>query len=163
MHWFAICTKPHQEKQAELNIRQLGLESFLPLAKETRIIRRVRKTVISPFFPGYLFVRFDPMEHYRAVKYAKGVRNIVEFGLSPAIVDDSLIESIRSRVHNGLLSLPNDSLRMGQVVRIERGPLEGLKAVFERQLNGSQRVMLLLQAITYQARLVVPLKLLSNE
>ena len=163
MHWVAVNTKPHREKQAEMFIRQCGVECFLPLIKESKIIRRVRKTVVSPLFPGYLFARLDPMRHCRVVKYARGVRNVVEFGSSVAIIDDYILDSIRSRLVNDILTVPKDSFRIGQVLRIGYGPLEGLEAVFERKLSGPQRVVLLLQAIKFQARLIVPLKLVSNE
>lgn len=163
MHWYAVSTKPHHEKQAELHIKQCGIECFLPLLKESKTIRRVRKTVIGPLFPGYLFARFDVMKDYRAVNYARGVRKVVKYGASPAIVDDRIVESVRSRLESGPTILQADMFHVGQVVRIERGPLEGLEAVFERKLNGPQRVVLLLQAIGYQARLVVPLQLVGNE
>ena len=67
MHWYAVSTKPHQEKQAELHINQCGIECFLPLLKESKIIRRTRKTVIESLFPGYLFAQFELERHYRAV------------------------------------------------------------------------------------------------
>jgi len=59
MQWYAINTRPHQEKQAEFHVRQFGLETFLPLLKENRTIRRVPKTVVTPFLPGYFFAQFD--------------------------------------------------------------------------------------------------------
>jgi transcriptional antiterminator RfaH len=96
------------------------------------------------------------------IKYAKGVRTIVEFGSSPAFVDDQLIDSIRSRMVGGLVRAPSGPIRSGQVVRIVQGPLEGMEAIFERNVSGPQRVVLLLRAITYQARLVVPRELVSN-
>ena len=91
MHWYAINTKPHREKQAELHLSQLSVETFLPLLRRSKVIRRMRKTVIGPLFPGYLFARFDVQDHYRAVSYARGVRKIVEFGSTPARVDEELI------------------------------------------------------------------------
>jgi transcriptional antiterminator RfaH len=162
LRWVAVSTKPHQEKQAESYIGQLGIECFLPQLEERKIVRRVRKTCISPLFPGYLFARIDPLEQYRMVKYAKGVRTIVEFGSSPAFVDDQLIDSIRSRMVGGLIRLPQELPRSGEVVRILSGPLEGMEAVFHGNVSGSQRVMLLLRAIAYQARLVVPREMVSN-
>lgn len=72
MPWYAVSTKPHQEKQAEAHIKQWGIECLLPLLKVSKVIRRTRKTVIQPLFPGYLFARFDLARHYRAVSYATG-------------------------------------------------------------------------------------------
>ncbi len=35
MHWYVIRTKPHQERRAEFHLRQLSVETFLPLLKQT--------------------------------------------------------------------------------------------------------------------------------
>ncbi len=58
--WFLVHTKPHSEKLAETHLQQLGVEIFCPLIKQEKIIRRKRRSVISPLFPGYLFAKFDP-------------------------------------------------------------------------------------------------------
>lgn len=163
LHWVAVNTKPHHERQAEAYISQLGVECFLPQLEERKIVRRVQKSCVGPLFPGYLFARIDPLEHYRMVKYAKGVRTIVAFGSSPAFVDDLLIDSIRSRMINDRICLLDEPDRSGQLVRIVRGPLEGMEAVFERAVSGPQRVVLLLRAIAYQVRLVVPREMVSNQ
>jgi transcriptional antiterminator RfaH len=104
MPWYAVSTKPHQEKLAESHIKQCGIECFLPLLKERKIIRRTRKTVIEPLFPGYLFARFDLAKHYRAVSYATGVRKIVEFGSGPVELDATMIDAIKERLNNGYVT-----------------------------------------------------------
>ena len=80
MHWYVIRTKPHQERQAEFHLRQLSVETFLPLLRHNKRIRRQEKTVVEPLFPRYLFARFDINDRYRAVNYARGVLKIVEIG-----------------------------------------------------------------------------------
>lgn len=155
MHWYAISTKPHQERQAEANLSQLGVETFLPLLKQQKVIRRVRKTVVGPLFPGYLFARFNLTEHYRAVSYARGVRNVVTFGLRPAVVDEALIEGIKARMTEGYVSIEPERFRQGQLVRVDDGPLAGLEAVFVRALPDKERAVLLLRALAYSARVVV--------
>jgi len=163
LRWVAVSTKPHQEQQAGSYISQLGVECFLPQLEERKIVRRVHKTCIGPLFPGYLFARIEPPAHYRIVKYAKGVRTIVEFGSSPAFVDDQLIESIRSRTVGGLIRMPDQSLWPGQIVRIHAGPFRGLDAIFEREMNGKQRVVVLMRALAYQPRVIVPRQMVGNE
>ena len=48
MHWHAVSTKPQQERQAELYIKQWGIECFLALLKVSKVKRQKRKTVIGP-------------------------------------------------------------------------------------------------------------------
>jgi transcription antitermination factor NusG len=108
-------------------------------------------------FPGYVFARFEIETQYRAVIHARGVRKVVSFGENPAIVDDAMIDSIKKRLSEGCLVLPCSEFRSGQVVRIHEGPLRGLEGVFQKQISGSQRAILLLRALSYQAKVVVHL------
>ena len=155
--WYVVCTKPNYEKQAEQNIGRLGVESYLPLLRDQKVIRRRARTVIAPLFPGYLFVRINLTQHYRAVNYARGVRRIVEFGSSPSEVDVAVIDAIKARMVDGnvcVLERPQQ-LRSGQLVQINDGPLVGLEAVFMREMSGSQRAMVLLRALALQARALI--------
>jgi transcriptional antiterminator RfaH len=161
MHWYVVSTKPHQEKQAELHIKQCGIECFLPLLKESKIIRRMRKTVIEPLFPGYLFARFDLDKHYRAVSYATGVRKIVEFGSGPVELDATMIDAIKERLINGYVTLMPVHLVHGQVVHIKGGPLAGLQAVFMREMTNRNRVLLLLNTLGLHAKVTMDIDQVS--
>ncbi|MBI3596668.1 MAG: transcription/translation regulatory transformer protein RfaH [Nitrospirae bacterium] len=158
MHWYAVNTKPRQEKLAELSLQRLGVETFSPRLKQNRLIRKRRQTVIRPLFPGYLFARFNLDNHYRTVNYAQGVRRIVTFGSAPTTVDEEMIESIKSRLLDGCVTVQTPSFSAGQTVRVQSGPFQGLEAIFEREMGDQQRVVLLLQTLSYQARVVVALE-----
>ena len=162
VHWYAVNTKAHSEPLAELNVQRLGVETFYPQMKQRKVIRRKLQTRVGPLFPGYLFARLDVGRHYRAVSYAGGVRKIVACGSAPTVVDDVLIEAIKARTQNRDVIVLPSVFTPGQVVRIEEGPLCGLEAVFEREMADHQRVVLLLRALAYQARVVVPLEQVAN-
>ena len=161
MHWYAVSTKPHQEKQAELHIQQYGIECFLPLLKESKIIRRMRKTVIAPLFPGYLFARFDLDKHCRAVGFATGVRKIVEFGSGPVALDATMIDAIKEKLNNGYVTPNSARFKMGQIVHINGGPLMGLEAVFMREMTDRNRVLLLLNTLGFHAKLTLSIDQVS--
>ena len=162
MHWYAVRTKPNHERQAELSVQRLGVETFYPQMKQRRVIRRREQMIIGSLFPGYLFARLNLAVHYRAAKYARGVLDLVAFGSIPAIVDDEIIEGMRARLRDGCLTLPAPALTPGEVVRIQAGPLQGLEAVFEREMSDHQRIVLLLRTLTYQARVVLPFEQVVN-
>jgi transcriptional antiterminator RfaH len=153
MHWYAVATKPHQERQAELYIKQWDIECFLPLLKANKIIRRTRKTVIEPLFPGYLFAQFELERHYRAVSYAAGVRKVVEFGSGPVELDATMIDAIKERLNDGYATPQSERFKMGQIVHIKGGPLAGLEAVFVREMKERDRVLLLLNKLGLNAKL----------
>ncbi len=163
LQWYVINTKPHQEATAKSSLERAGIEVFSPYVKERRLIRRQRKIVLAPLFPGYLFARFDMSDHYRLVMYARGIRDVVAFGQEPATVDDTIIEGIRRRLEdsNSMIGV-NASFNPGQVVRIQDGPLHGLEAIFEKEMTGSERAVLLLRALSYQARVVVNIRHIAN-
>ena len=155
MPWYAVSTKPHQEKQAESHVKQCGIECFLPLLKTSKIIRRTRKTIIEPLFPGYLFARFDLSKHYRAVSYSTGVRKIVEFGSGPVELDEIIIDAIKERLNDGYVTVQSERFKMGQIVHIKGGPLTGLEAVFMREMTDRNRVLLLLNTLGLHAKLTL--------
>ena len=160
--WYAINTKPRQEDLVELSLRRLGLETFHPKLKQDKFIRRRRRTIIGPLFPAYLFARCNMATHYRAINYARGVRRVVSFGSDPAKVDEGMIESMKLSLQEGCVVIKPPSFTHGQPVRIQEGSFEGLGAIFEREMNDQQRVVLLLRALSYQARVVVDLKHVVN-
>ena len=156
MNWYALNTKPRSEQRVTSQLTRLGLEVLSPRLKRRKMVRRKMQTVTGPLFPGYIFARFDVASHLRAVAFARGVRRIVAHGHAPAPLDEEIISSIRARLDEGVVTLRCPTFLPGQAVRIEGGPLEGLEAVFEREISDSQRVVLLLRAIASSWRVVVP-------
>ena len=160
--WYAVHTKPRCEALAEASLNHLGVEVFLPLVKERRMCCGKQGPKTVPMFPRYLFVRCEMSFQYRAIAYARGVKQFVSFGSGPAPVDEGIVEGIKSRGKNGVLELSESNFNTGQIVQIKAGPLHGLEAVFEREMAGAQRAMLLLKTISYQARLIVDTRLIAN-
>ena len=160
--WYAVNTKTRCEAFACGSLERLGVEVFLPMLKEGKAARGRRCTVTSPLFPGYLFARFDVPGQYRAVTYARGVKQIVSFGGGPSVVDESIIEVIRGQARDGVIELSDNRFSPGQVVRIKDGPLYGLEAIFEKKLSGTSRAVLLLKAISFQARIILGSQHVAN-
>jgi transcriptional antiterminator RfaH len=160
--WYAVSTKIRSEATARTSLDRLGIEVFLPMIRERKGLRGKSGVTISPLFPGYLFAKFDASSQFRAVAYAQGVKNIVTFGYGPSVVDDSIIQAIRSQAISGAIEFSENRFFPGQVVRIQDGPLCGLEAVFEKKLDGTSRAVLLLKAISFQARVVLETQLVAN-
>jgi transcriptional antiterminator RfaH len=162
MFWYAVKCKPHQERLAEIHLKRAGIVTLFPQIKEPKIVRRRRQVCINALFPGYLFAQFNVEPDYRTVIYCRGVRDVVSFGPNPAVVEEEMIQAIKDRLCNGYVTIRDAAFTPGQVVRIQEGPLRGIEAVFEMQLPGYQRAVLLLRAISYQAKVVVDLKDIVN-
>ena len=142
--WYAVHTKPRRDAVAAAFLIQSGVEVFYPKTGPTKSL-----------FTGYIFVRFDADVQLRLVKYSIGVSSVVSFGNKPASVDELLIDSIRSRVKDGFVVLEPPSFTKGEMVEIKEGPLEGISGIFDSRVKDSDRVIILLNAIASQSRIVV--------
>lgn len=154
MNWYCIHTKPLKERQVAAFLHErLGLEAYFPRLRREKTIRRVRRVVTSPLFPRYLFCRFDPVSHYRPVRYAPEMTDIVSFGGHPAIVGDAMIAELKSWAGEAvdLISIQLD-FRPGDRVEIVDGPMCGLPAVILHN-NNSDRVAVLLSILECGAQL----------
>jgi len=153
--WYAVNTKTRCEAIACASLERHGVEVFLPMLRERKVLRGECRPTTSPLFPRYLFAKFDVSSQLRAVTYARGVKSIVAFGNGPSMVDESIIHAIRSQATDGVIELSENRFSPGQIVRIQDGPLCGLEAVFEKKLNGTSRTVLLLKAMSFQARVIL--------
>ncbi len=162
MRWYAIHTKPRQESVVETALQREGLKTFLPKLRRKKTVRRKYQWVTSPLFPNYLFAHFDVAQSGRLVRYAKGVINIVSFGGRPAVVDESIILTILAHCEGDVVTIQPPSLKPGDQVQILEGPLAGLKGIFQRELSGTERVVILLQSMGLGARVEVSRSLLDK-
>ena len=157
MNWYCIYTKPLKEQPAAKFFREtIGLETYFPLLKRQKTIRRVRRVVTKPLFPRYLFCRFDPAAWYRAVRYSPEVVDVVSFGGQPVIVADELIAEMKRWAGAAVDVITLEpSLRPGDEVEITDGPMRGLRAVILHDRNDRNRVAVLLSVLEFQAQMLI--------
>jgi transcription elongation factor/antiterminator RfaH len=156
-HWYAIYTHPKQESRAEYNLRAWNVETFNPKLKERQqhTFTGAPTFVVKQLFPRYIFARFDAEALLHKVWFTRGVHSVVSFGDEPAAIEDEVIDFIRSKNGaDGFINL-SEELRAGSKVVIKDGPLRNLAGIFELEVKDSTRVIILLEAISYQGRVVV--------
>ena len=156
MNWYAIYTKPKREEMVAGSLSQAGIEVYNPKLKARKYMRGQYRDVVEPLFPSYIFARFDPEYSLWMIRYTRGVKKVVSSTNTPWPVAGEMIDLIRSREDdNGIITLNYDTYKKGDTVKIANGPFTGLTGIFERPMKGNERVVLLLNAVTYQARVVV--------
>src|SRR5713226_1928435 len=126
--WFALQVKSRYENSVATHLAGKGYEWFLPLQKSRRRWSDRIKEIEQPLFPGYVFCRFDPLARL-PILITPGVIRIVGIGKTPIPIEDSEILSIQTIVKSGLPSQPWPFLQIGERVRIDSGPLEGLEGI----------------------------------
>jgi transcriptional antiterminator RfaH len=154
--WYAIYTNPKQEERAESNLRAWGVETLNPRSKEFSRRRRPIKTkfLIKQLFPRYIFAHFAG-KLLREVCFTRGVHSVVSFGNEPTSVEDEIISLIRLRISDdGYVHLGQD-LKKGDKVIVKNGPFSNFMGMFERSMTDSDRVLILLTTVSYQARAVL--------
>lgn len=150
--WYAIRTKPNQEDRACQNLIAWHVETFAPLLRKRCFGEYVAGAVyrVEPLFRSYIFARFHVGDMLHKVRYTRGVHSVVSSSGLATPIDDEIITLIQSRAEDGFVTL-EDELKHGDKVVISGGQLEGLSGIFDRRTSKSERVMLLLRTINYQA------------
>ena len=157
LHWYALHTHPKQESRADENLRSWNVETFSPKLK-TRRSNPNGRTPISftkPLFPRYIFARFRAAEYLHKVRFTRGVASVVGIGNIPTPIDDQVIEIIKAQTDGDSIVKLGDGFKVGSKVVICEGPLKGLTGIFERNMKDSDRVMILLNTVSYQSHIVV--------
>ena len=161
MQWYAVYTKPKSEDAVAGSLENAGIEVFNPRLKQKKYMQGAYRNKISPLFPCYVFVKFEPETTSHMIKYTRGVKRVVG-GDFPWPVSDEVIDLIRNQEEDGIIAIKPPQLKYGDSVAINDGPLSGLRGIFEKELSGQERVVLLLSSIEYQARVVVERAFLSK-
>ena len=145
MRWYALYTKPRKEHQVETTLRGQGIETYLPTV-ERKVRRRDRPDRVV-YFPCYLFARIDlDVVPRSSIDWMPGIRRIVGSRGQPAVVDDEIVEMVRSRLDT-IEEVGYAGLKRGDRVRIVSGPLRDLEAVFDQPMSPANRVRVLLYVV----------------
>ena len=164
LSWYVVHTRPKQEDRTAGNLLTLGLDMLNPKLRVTKYNEFTGNPsrLVKPLFPGYIFACFSFSEFYHRIRFTRGVHSVICFNNEPTIVDDEIIELIRSRVDKDGFVKNLDELKAGDEVRISDGRFQNLCGVFEREMPDSDRVSVLLNAVSFQAHVVVDRGLLSK-
>jgi transcriptional antiterminator RfaH len=155
--WYAIHTHPKQENRAEENLKAWGVETFFPRIRDCRFNEFTSEPsyFVRPLFPGYLFARFALNSSLHKVRFTRGVHSVVRIGNDPASIDDRVIEIIAAQIDaTGFVKI-GAGLEPGAKVLIQAGPFKGLTGIFEREASAADRIKILLDCVSFQARVEV--------
>ena len=167
LNWYVVHTQPQQEERAGFNLRSWGIETLTPKVRVNKYNQFTNKLTRVPkhMFPTYIFGRFRFNAEYHRVRFTRGVHSVVTFTGTPALVEDEIIDLIRSRIGpdgfvNTLEELEN--LEAGDQVIIKEGRFKGFCGVFDREIQDSERVRILLDTVSFQAHVVVDRELVHK-
>ena len=147
MRWFAVQTRPRHEKKVARELLGKSVCNFLPLLSEKHSWSDRQREVQMPLFPGYVFVRLqDDLDGRIPVLRTMGVVGFVGGrGLGSAIPDDQ-IQAIQSVLDAKVPVGPYPFLKIGQMVRIIGGSLDGVKGIIAGK-NGDASLVISIEMI----------------
>jgi transcriptional antiterminator RfaH len=143
--WYVVHSKPHKEKAVYKQLCAKSIEAYYPTIHVKPVNPRTSK--IRPFFPRYLFAHTNLDEiGVGTIQWMPGVKDLVPQGSEPISIPDSIISELKrlvAEIDEGE-PLVAEYLKRGSLVHITEGPLVGNDMLFDMQLSGSDRVLILL-------------------
>lgn len=150
MKWYALYTKPWSEDSVVSRLQDIGIEVLNPKLKSKKYQRNKISEVIEPLFPCYLFAHFEKERYSHLITYTRGVRYIVG-KTHPVVVHDEVIGTIKESMEDGnIVVIRPQRFERGERVFIREGPFKDFYGIFEREIKGNERVMILLDSISYK-------------
>ena len=155
-NWIVLKTKPKKEFQVEKLFRAGGFEIYNP--------KYLHENRILPFFNGYEFLYFEYPSQYHMVQYTRGVKKVIGSRDGPIPINEEVIQNIKAREVNGFIELNKygEEPEIGDEIQVVEGPLKGLKGIFKSELTHKERVLILLNYVSYQGQLIIDKKRLKK-
>lgn len=138
--WYALQVRTRWESSTSLLLSGKGYQTLLPTYRVKKTWSGKPRELDTPLFPGYVFCEFDA--HNRLpVLVTPGVIAVVGRGKIPEPVEEAEIAGIRAAMTSGYRVEPCPYLELGQKVRIESEPLQGLEGILVN-FKGNHRIVL---------------------
>jgi transcriptional antiterminator RfaH len=158
--WYVVYTKPQREEMAQFHLQRKGLDTFFPRLRLPYVRRHRRPTI--PLFPNYLFAQLRLPDDYSVVRWSPGVNHLVGYDGIPTPLEDTVVEFLRQKsTPEGILPAQG-RLPVGTGVRIVSGPFEGLVGIIEHPPDAKGRVKVLMQLLSRQVRVEVPVEAVAE-
>jgi transcriptional antiterminator RfaH len=133
--WVVLRTQVRQEPLATQSVAARGVDSYFPLLERGRSA--------EPLFPGYLFARVAPgTDDLLRIRSAPGIAYVLPRYAPPVLLPDAFVRALRARAASR-----TPGFQKGDRVTIRRGPFRWLDAIFDKRLNASGRVRVLLDFV----------------
>ena len=120
--WHPLVVKQRFEKLVARSLRKQDIEQCLPVRTSGQSGSRLQDTGV-PLFPGYVFCKCDVASH-RRILTIPGALSVLDAANS---IEAAEIEDLQCVVNSGFSYEPWTFVPTGQIVKVESGPLCGVK------------------------------------
>ena len=132
--WYAIQTRYRFEKKVASQLRDKGVETFLPLRQERHSWSDRDQAVSLPLLPGYAFVRLclSPSSRMCVLRTSGLIGFLTSHG-KPVPVPAKQVEDLQLLLSTKVPCSLHPFLRVGQRVRIRGGCLNGIEGILTKK------------------------------
>ena len=162
--WYVIYVRSRHERKVHESLINNKLQSFLPLIKTVKNWSDRKKLTETPLFPSYVFVKINSSKEFFNALSIDGVCDFIRFGREYALVKECEIENIKLLLSSdykigieGNHQIP----KVGELKKIEQGPLKGLECEILR-INNKSKIVVRLDSIQQNITTIVPSEYLSE-
>ena len=149
LHWHALYVKSRSERKVLAQLEEMGIEAYLPLVTRIKQWSDRKKKVEEPLFKSYVFVHNSLRRHYDVLN-VYGVVRFVTFEHKAVIVPDNQIVAIKKYIDDPVedenAMSNNEDLKVGQLVRITNGMLQGLTGRLV-SVNNKRRLIVYIESV----------------
>jgi len=153
--WYVVRTKPRKEEFALQNLHRREVGAFCPRIREP--IGWATEWSTVPLFPGYLFVEIELQEQYHSVLWSPGVKSFVSFGSTPSSLQPDIVVFLQQAAGDDGIIRAGARFRIGDRVRIRRGPFAGLVAIIEKPCPERGRIRVLMDFLRHRTAVDLPI------
>jgi transcription antitermination factor NusG len=136
--WYVLHVKPRTEKKAAEYLKRYRIWHHLPLLRKVTRVQRRKVVRELPLFPGYVFVKMNPVERLDMLKTNLIVRTI------EVAFPRQMIHELRQIAHaqRAVKEIRKvEKFTVGEFVRITQGPFYGVEG-YIKQDEGKTMIVL---------------------
>lgn len=141
MNWYAIYTKPRNEKKVADKLEAFGIESYCPTITSIKQWSDRKKKVTSPVLPSYVFVKITEPRRNEVFDVSGVVRYVFWLG-KPAVIREEEIKLLKEYLAQDYTSVVQTTLQRGDKLTVPSGPFKGQEGVIKNTTNTKIQLVL---------------------
>lgn len=141
MPWFAIYTRPKNEKKVVEGLEKLGIEVYCPMVTQVKQWSDRKKKVEMPLINSYVFVNIEDKNRNTVFEVSGVVRYLFWLG-KPAIIQEQEIEALKASLNGILSAVEVNGIQPGDSLTISKGPFQGKEGVVAQVDKNKIRLVL---------------------
>ncbi len=153
--WYAVYTKPRNEKKIVKLLSEKEINAYIPLLKRLKKWSDRRKWVEDPLLKSYVFVNIDKRQYYDVLN-TDGVVKYVTFGGKAVPIPEKQIDVLRRLVATEAdIEVAPGKFKPGDRVEIRTGTLFGLSGELV-EFKGKKLVLMRIEHIGQSLLVNIP-------